>query len=384
MASIHKRPCSRFFHAAYTDSDGTRRLRSTGTADRKLAQRNANEYEALARQGRDQRLTIQRVRDVLNDITLAALGENLPSDRTADFLGQWLKRKRAELSESSFSAYAQAVNAFVEFIGPRAKRPLDSINKAIIADWRDSMLQRVAPGTARKMVVIIRAAFNDAICEGRMRENPAAKPKIKRNGGNKRRPFKPDELQRLLAAADQEWQAMIYAGYYTGARLGDIASLDWDNIDLEAGEVRFTATKTGKDMILPLADTLRVKLVELPSYDRGGPVFPEAHQVVRSSGTGTLSNQFRAIMYQAGLAEKPSHTAQKQGRGGRREFSPLTFHSLRHNYVTNLKMSGAGDSVARELAGHSTAAVSRIYTQTDKEVLKQAVSRIQPIPEAVS
>ena len=35
-----------------------------------------------------------------------------------------------------------------------------------------------------------------------------------------------------LSVADDEWRSMILFGLYTGARLSDVASLTWENIDL--------------------------------------------------------------------------------------------------------------------------------------------------------
>jgi integrase len=386
MASLHKRNGTPFFHAAYRDADGSRRLRSTGTSDKRTAQRIADEYEQAAKQGRDQRLTMKRVRDVLQDIYKIVHDEELPSDETGPFLTQWLERKESELQDSSASAYQQTVKLFLAHIGPKKNKPLDTITRAIITDFRDGLLKRVSPSTSRKQVVILRAAFNDAVREGRMRENPAEGVKVsKKSQGQQRQPFKPEELQQLLAAANQEWRAMILTGYCTGARLGDIATLNWnDNIDLEAEEIRFNATKTGKGMILPLPDQLQTYLVKLPSYDTGGAVFPEANEVQRRAGTSSLSNQFKAIMHKAKLAEEPTHKKTGEGRDSKRTVNALTFHSLRHNFVSNLKMSGSGDSVARELAGHSSAAVSRVYTHGNADVLRAAINKIPvlTIPEA--
>ena len=75
-------------------------------------------------------------------------------------------------------------------------------------------------------------------------------------------------------------------------------------------------------------------------------------------------------MYKAGLAKKPTHQKTKDGRDAKRTVNELTFHCLRHNFVSNLKMSGAGDSIAKELAGHSSDAVSRVYTHGDPKALR--------------
>ena len=46
---------------------------------------------------------------------------------------------------------------------------------------------------------------------------------------------------------------MILFGLYTGQRLGDIATLRWNNLDLVRGELRLSTRKTDKTMVLPLA-----------------------------------------------------------------------------------------------------------------------------------
>jgi len=375
MASIHKNN-GKNWYAAFYGADGSRCFKSTGTPDKRLAMRIALQFEEAGKQGRAERLTMKRVRDTLSEIYAVVHGEELPADETGPFLNQWLERKSSELTESSLSAYQQTVTQFLEFIGPKKDKPLDAITRAIVTNWRDGLLKRVAPATARKQVVILRAAFNDAIREGRARENPALDVKVKKSKGQKRMPFTSEEIGRLLSKADQEWQAMILTTCCTGVRLGDVASLDWENVNLEAMEIRFSATKTGQDMKLPIADQLHDCLCKLPSFDTGGPVFPEANATYQRAGTSSLSNQFRRIMYKAGLAKKPTHEKTGDGRDAKRTVNKLSFHSLRHCFVSNLKMSGAGDSIAKELAGHSSDAVSRIYTHGDPVALRAAVNKL--------
>ncbi len=364
------------WYAAYYRADGTRAFKSTGTPDKKLATRIMLQFEEAEKQAKQERLTMKRVRDTLSEIYASVHGEELPSDETESFLNQWIERKQSELAESSYVNYQKTIEAFLEFIGPRKDKPLDAITKTIVTDWRDSLLKRVSPGTARKEIKILRAAFNDAVREGRARENPAAHVKLKKNAGRQRVNFTDLQIMTLLTKANQEWQAMILTCYYTGARLGDIASLNWDNVDLNAMEIHFSAIKTGQGMNLPLSDQLHECLIKLPSYDTGGPVFPEAHATFVRAGTSSLSRQFRKIMYDAGLAEKPTHKKTGDGRDAKRETSKYSFHCLRHSFVSNLKMSGAGDSIAKELAGHSSDAVSRIYTHGDGKVLRAAVNKL--------
>ena len=69
-------------------------------------------------------------------------------------------------------------------------------------------------------------------------------------------------------------------GLCTGQRLGDIATLTWQNIR-EDGLVDFSQGKTGRDMVLPLAKPLADYVRdELPAGDDPkAPLFPHAHHV---------------------------------------------------------------------------------------------------------
>lgn len=375
MASLHKNNGPNWY-AAFYGAEGTRCFKSTGTPDKRLALQIALQFEETVKQARQERLTMKRVRDTLSGIYASVHGEELPADKTGEFLTQWLERKESELAASSFSDYRKSIHEFLAFIGPRKEKPLDSITQTIVANWRDKLLKTVSQGTVRKKVKMLRVAFNDAIREGRARENPAANVKLRKSTKRVRVPFTGEQINRLLAAADQEWQGMILTAYYSGVRLGDIASLDWDNVDLQAMEIRFSATKTGEAMKAPISEQLHSYLVSLPSYDTGGAVFPDAAATYQRAGTSSLSNQFRKIMHKAGLAEKPTHESTGKGRTTKRTVNKHTFHCLRHSFVTELKNSGSGDSIAKELAGHSSDAVSRVYTLGDPVALRAAVNKL--------
>ena len=192
----------------------------------------------------------------------------------------------------------------------------------------------------------------------------------------KRKPFTGEQIADLLAVANKEWQGMILTAFYTGARLSDIAQMTWENVDFRAMEIRFTSLKTDADMKAPIADPLHDFLCELPSYDTGGALFPEVNATYQRAGSPSLSNQFRAIMFEAGLVEKRTHKSTGKGRSAKRQISPYSFHCLRHSFVSELKNSGSGDSIAKELAGHSSDAVSRVYTHGDPRTLRAAVNKL--------
>jgi len=57
----------------------------------------------------------------------------------------------------------------------------------------------------------------------------------------------------------------------------------------------------------------------------------------------------------------------------------LGFHALRHTATSLLKNAGASDVIAREIIGHDSKAVSRVYTHLDKSALADAMQKLPDI-----
>jgi len=103
---------------------------------------------------------------------------------------------------------------------------------------------------------MLRAFLQSAWKAGLVTENVGSKVEIVKPSQDitKRRAFTVPELQGILeAAGNSEWRGLILFGIYTGARLGDIALLTWENVhglESKNPEVRFKTRKTSRQQIL--------------------------------------------------------------------------------------------------------------------------------------
>jgi integrase len=179
-----------------------------------------------------------------------------------------------------------------------------------------------------------------------------------------------------LAIADAEWQSLIKLGLYTGQRLGDLALLRWENVDLVGGRLFLTTRKTGQTIKVPLAGALREHLISLSSSDNPKtPLHPRAYELVKGQKgrVVSLSNQFIDLLGQAGLRIPQTHQSRGKGRSGPRDRSELSFHSLRHSAVSMLKTAGVAHAVAQALVGHESEAISQHYTSIGESSLAEAL-----------
>jgi len=389
MSSLRKHPRSPYWHAVFFLPDGTRTNRSTGTTNKKEAQRIANKYEDAANDGKAGRFTKSRARKTIADIYALTNADQLASSTIEDFLTAWLTRKELEAGDKTHAKYTGVVNQFKEFLGSKVKRDITNISAADITNFRDDLAKRVTVGTVNVSIKILRSAFAQARRDGLVDVNEAERVTLlKRKAKDRfeRRAFTMDELKLILKAANEEWRGMIMFGLYTGQRLGDIASLTWNNIDLQREELRLVTGKTGRQQIIPLAPPL-VRFVEkLPAGDKpDAPLFPTTFATAeRHKHAGNLSNQFYAVLVAAGMAKKKSHKADPEkakGRSAKREQNEVSFHSLRHTATTLLKSAGVGDSVAMEFIGHDSKSVSRQYTHIPLQTLKAAAEKLPDITQ---
>lgn len=379
MPSLRRKIGSPFWFACFTLADGRRTQRSTKTRERKLAFKLASEWEDAAHR----RITEAQARRVLSDIHEQIHGTRLDCPSVVDFAGQWLARKQGETAPVTIVAYRHATDDFISFLAERASQPIHYITPAQVAAWRDESAKRATPRTANNKLKVVRTLFQSAWRDGLITENPAAKVQSLKTPESLRRPFTLAEVKAILRVASFEWRGMILAGFYTGQRLKDIASLTWANIDLERREIRLVTSKTRRRQVIPIAKPLLAYFGELSvSDDPHSPLFPQVFPFSsRVGGSSVLSQQFYEILVSAGLARPrpPKRQPKGVGRDAAREQNEISFHSLRHTLTSGLKATGSSEAVARDIVGHESAEVSRHYTHTDDAAKRQAVDNLPDI-----
>lgn len=378
MASLRKKPNSCYWIACFTDANGVQRQRSTVTTDRAKAFVMAQKFEAAY----TMKLTEAQARKVVSDIFEQIHGEQLYHATVRKFFTDWLANKKHETSSGTHKRYQNAVDKLLLFLGDRADRDIAYVHKRDLTELRDKTAEQLSPSTANTDLKILRVGFRQAVLDGIRLDNPASAVKTlddrKASDATERRPFTEAELKKLLAVAEGEWHGLILGGLYTGQRLGDLGGLIRRRVDLTERLLTFRSQKTGRDMVIPLAEPFLAYLKKLPAADPDKPVFPEAFADRKGADDESrkLSAQFHALLVKAGLTEKRSKKNTGRGHSVRRNVSELTFHSLRHNTTSWLKKAGVPESVVRDIIGHESELVSRNYTHVDDATKRTAIKNL--------
>jgi integrase len=301
-----------------------------------------------------------------------------------DYAHQWLARKQGEVSKATIAAYKRAVADVLDHLGDRQNADLGAVTAAEIASVRDRWAATGSPKTTNNKLKAIRVLFQDAWRTGFVLENVAAKVPALRNESNSRRAFALEELKKVLSAAEGEWRGMVLAGLYTGQRLGDLAQLRWNQVDLARHEIALTTAKTARRVIVPIAAPLLSWLEENAGDDATGPVFPSLAAKRERGGSSPLSQEFHSILVTSGLATERSAKKEATGKGRRapRVQTELSFHCLRHTATSWLKAAGVSEAIARDIIGHESADVSRHYTHTNSADKAAAVAKLPNVLNA--
>ena len=161
-------------------------------------------------------------------------------------------------------------------------------------------------------------------------------------------------------------------GWFTGARLSDLAHLNWDTVDLTAGTITFAQGKTGKRVIVPIHPELWEHLSSIAG-DHGGPLCPTL-ALTPATGCKGLSAQFIELMRDAGVDPEVTKTS-------KHALSLKSFHSLRHSFASALANSGVPADLRMKLTGHKSSAVHQTYTHHELETLRGAVQSLPRVRE---
>jgi integrase len=363
--------------------NGERVQRSTKEPDKRRAEKIAAEWEAATRRTS----TARQMQKVVGEMYRRIMGDELPASTVGDYLRSWLERKRGETTGATLATYRAQATRFLGWLGNRAGKEIATLTTADVLAFRAAEHERVSAATVNHGIKFLRMVFEQAKRDGLIAENPAEEVKTLKRADRTRRGFTLPELKTLLAEADDEWRSLIIFGLYTGQRLGDLARLTWQNIDLDRNELRLVTSKTGRQQIIPLTAPLRGHIDALPAGDDPRqPIHARAFASVAKSGkVGTLSRQFYELMAHAGLVVPKKHRASAgDGKGDRRTMSEISFHGLRHTATSLLKNAGVSPAIVQDIIGHESEAISANYTHIEESAKRSALSLLPDLTKGAA
>ena len=248
------------------------------------------------------------------------------------------------------------------------------VSETDAADYAAKLAKEVGPSTFNKHVALLTLVFRVLAKQARTTVNPFAEVKRKRAVAKSRRELTIDELRRVADAADGEHRLLLAIGIYTGLRLGDAATLRWDEVDLGQGEIRRVPNKTARrqnhlPVVIPVHPSLASMLAEVAPGGRKGVVLPETAEVYRRDPSA-ITKRLQALFTSCGI--ETHGTVNPAGKAS----VSVGFHSLRHSFVSMCRAANVPLSVVESIVGHSSPAMTRHYTHTGADAARAAIGTL--------
>ena len=153
-----------------------------------------------------------------------------------------------------------------------------------------------------------------------------------------------------------------------GLRVGEVAALVVEELDLPAGLLRFYRPKVGKEQVHRLSpDTLKAAR----AYAQSGDMLASGPLLRQSQHGGLKNKEQPAKLTQAGMGER-SLTQRVRLLGERLGISGLSAHDCRHYWATTAARHGTDPFALQEAGGWSSLAMPRRYVG-DNEISNDGV-----------
>lgn len=232
------------------------------------------------------------------------------------------------------------------------RRPLVSVRPSEVEAWAASISRMQTPATARHALGVLRRVFEYAVRDGAIYRNPAVGIKLPKVQGNDPRPLTHNELWSLAERLSQPRdRLLVLVAGYCGLRWGELAALQWSDVDLERKTLRVAraySEEAPRGEMSPVKDH-QARTVPIPKIVSGelellragrrliDLVFPSANE------TPLRNRNFRRDVFDDAVADLGL---------------VITPHNLRDTAASLAIQSGASVVAVARLLGHESAATT--------------------------
>jgi integrase len=322
----------------------------------------------------------------------------IKSKKLKDYLEEWVEIKKRKVGVSQYKRINQHLAHIIPFLG---HKKIDALTELDVYRLRDAKQKDgLAKRTIRAMEFCLKGALDYTVGNRPndfLRQNPLLKLDVLqvRKGDEKAiEVLEVDEQKILLAEArkyaqehDPRWFMRPFLGLHTGARSGEIAGLQWGDINWEHctlninkavhygnGDTKpeIKETKTNEDRTISLDKTVMEELRQYKMWCserllKGGVRLKDDMHILFDSDLGPLHesapmSRWKTILRRANL----------KYRG---------FHCLRHTHASNLIAEDINLKLISERLGHKSIQITmdrygHLLKKTD-ESMRNALEAMQ-------
>ena len=313
---------------AYFYIDGLRHQASTGTSNRRVAER-------IAQQLHDELVQRQHQLPIADpNMTFDALAARFIANAGAQ------------------PHHLLRLKHLLPYFGDA---PLRAITKVMVREYRESRHRSkcLTEATINREVAVLRHLLYWGVDEGYLSQNPLARIRLLPERRLPRPVVTLSEEDLLLVHAPRHLRELITVALDTGMRRGELLRQRWDQIDMGRGVLQVTRSKT------------------LQGEGREIPLTHRVHAVLE----GRRQHSGLVFLYRGHDIKSPKRAWRHASRHLSRH---VRFHDLRHTFNTRLLEAGVLQEVRKALMGHSSGReTNAVYTHIELPLKRDAIARLE-------
>lgn len=326
--SLWRRPSG--IYESHIMVDGVRYRKSTGTSNKRLAERidHKHQEELLAK-----RFQVEE-------------HEFNPAMKFSELVTRFL-------AAGSKPWHRERLNIILPYF---AGIEIGHISKSVVERYRAHRhsQKKITESTVNHDLQCLRHILYWAVDQRFIPENPLTRLKLEKPRRKKRPVISLEDEEKLLQAAAEHLRKIIICALYTGMRRGEILSQRWEDVDFSRRLLYVTHSKTagGESRELPLTK----RLFELLSKERQpeGLIFTLKGKRIHQLKTG-----WRAAIRRANIRY-------------------YRFKDLRSSFNSRLIEAGVIKDVRKELMGHSrNEDTNDLYSHIELPILREAIEKLE-------
>ncbi len=257
--------------------------------------------------------------------------------------------------------YRLAFEAFLQIIGDCTLR---SITAYEIDRFKSVLATRINPVTVNIRLAKLKASLNTAKRWGLLDKNPFEGVRMVSVPEAIPIHLTEGEFRTLYLSIEEEWlRDVVLFAVLTGMRRGEIVNLHWKDVDVIRKTIAIQSsptyrTKLGRKRVIPMNDQVYALLESKKEHcsDPNGLVFTlNGDKIFEDWITHKFKAYVRALL---------------PGNAG------VHFHSLRSTFATWLVQKSVSIYEVQKLLGHSSIAVTQIYSHLAPNELHNTVNKI--------
>ena len=289
-----------------------------------------------------------------------AAAKQVEGPTVAELAGRWLDDHVAARCKPKTAAnYRYTVGKHI--LPALGRKPALAVGHAEVTALHQSL--RETPVTANRAVDVLSRIYGAAEDRGLIPEGSNPCRRVVKNRERSRERFLTDEelrrLGRVLDEAETRKGVSIHAVaairllLLTGCRKGEILNLLWDEVDLDAREIRPRDTKTGPRTI-SLSREAAAVLAAIPRVEGNPHVIPGK---IAGRAMRNLNDPWEVICERA-------------------ELKDLRIHDCRHSYASRALSLGESLPMIGKLLGHTQVETTARYAHLAKDSVHESAVRV--------